>query len=88
MQAANALYVPAAEFGSQRIAIDTKQICRTELVAVGGSKACAQQGWLYFRKDAFIEASGRQVGTERGEVFGEIVFEEFGRLVEINRLIA
>ena len=58
MQPANALNIPAAQFGAEGIAINPKQISGAELVAIGGCKAGAQQRRLDFREDALIEACG------------------------------
>ena len=64
MQPANTLYVPAAQFGPQGVAIDAQQISGAELVSVGGCQAGAQQRRLDFGEHAFIEAARRQVLAE------------------------
>ena len=64
MQPADTLYVPAAQFGPQRVAIDAQQICGSELVAIGGGEAGAQKRRLDFREHAFVEAARRKVLAE------------------------
>src|SRR6185437_7782943 len=82
------LNIEVPDLLAQRIAVQSQQIGRADLVAAGGCQRCGQQRHLDFLEDAVVEARRRHAVGKAREVRRQIGFDRAAEIVDAVRGVA